>query len=333
MTWLVWRQHRNQAYFAAAALAALAVLLLVTGRQMASQYQSALTKCAASHGCGNLANTLILGTPVLSLLVTLTVVAPCLLGVFWGGPLVARELEAGTSQFAWMQSITRSRWLAVKVGWALLAAAAWGGAVSALVTWWSSPVNALKHQNFQPGQFDIQGIVPVGYAVFAVALGIATGALLRRTLPAMAITLGVFTFLRLVIGQDFRSRYLTALTKTFSFLHHPVLPKGSYWLVSGGVVGPGGPVPSSRAAGGLGISFGGVPVPIGNMPAACQALVFQRRPLEFGSCLAAHGYHAFIRYQPASRYWAFQGIETGIFIVLAAALIAVTAIVVLRRDA
>ena len=33
------------------------------------------------------------------------------------------------------------------------------------------------------------------------------------------------------------------------------------------------------------------------------------------------------------RYWAFQGIETGIFVVLAAALIAVTAIVVLRRDA
>jgi hypothetical protein len=50
-------------------------------------------------------------------------------------------------------------------------------------------------------------------------------------------------------------------------------------------------------------------------------------------CVAAHGYRAFITYQPASRYWAFQGIETGIFVLLAAALIAVTAIVVLRRDA
>ncbi len=250
---------------------------------MASTYQSALTSCAASHTCGNLANTLILGTPVLSLLVTLTVVVPCLLGVFWGGPLVARELETGTSQFAWMQSITRRRWLTVKAGWALLAAAAWG-AVSALVTWWSSPVNALKHQNFQPGQFDIQGIVPVGYAVFAVALGIAAGALLRRTLPAMAITIGVFTFLRLVIGQDLRSHYLTALTKTFSFLRHPVLPKGSYWLVSGGVAGPGGQVAGSQAHGGPGISFDGVPVPISNMPSACQALAFQS-PLKFGSCL------------------------------------------------
>ena len=50
MTWLVWRQHRHQASLAAAALAAFAVLLLVTGRQMASQYQSAHAACAASQG-------------------------------------------------------------------------------------------------------------------------------------------------------------------------------------------------------------------------------------------------------------------------------------------
>jgi hypothetical protein len=331
MTWLVWRQYRNQAYVAAGALAAFAVLLLVTGRQMASQYQSALTSCAASHSCGNL-NTLSLGSPVVSVLVTLTVVVPCLLGVFWGGPLVAREFETGTNQFAWMQSITRSRWLTVKVAWALLAAAAWGGAVSVLVTWWSSPVNALNHQNFQPSQFDIQGIVPVGYALFAVALGIAAGALFRRTLPALAITIVVFTLLRLVIGQDLRSHYLTALTKTYSFLHPPLLPRGSYWLVSGGLVGPGGPVPSSQAGSGPRLTIDGLPVPIGNMPSACRALVFQS-PLKFGSCLTARGYRGLLTYQPAGRYWAFQGIETGIFVLLAAALIAVTAIVVLRRDA
>ena len=334
MTWLAWRQHRNQAYRAAAALAVFAVLLLVTGRQMASQYQSALTSCAASHTCGNLADTLSLGTPVLFLLVTLTLVVPCLLGVFWGGPLVARELETGTSQFAWMQSITRSRWVTVKAGWALLAAAAWGGAVSALVTWWSSPVNALNHLNFQPGPFDIQGIVPVGYALFAVALGIAAGTLLRRTLPALAITVGVFVALRIVIASYVRPHYLTALTMTYKL---PRLrpPAGSYWLVSRGIVGPGGKVPSDQAHGGPGgltqnISINGVP--ISNMPSACRALVFHG-PLRTSSCLTAHGYRGFISYQPASRYWAFQGIETGIFVILAAALIAVTVIAVIRRDA
>jgi hypothetical protein len=338
MTWLVWRQYRIQAYFAAAALAAFAVLLLVTGRQMASQYHTALTLCSASHNCGNLANKLILGTPLPDLLVSLTVAVPCLLGVFWGGPLVARELETSTNQFAWTQSISRRRWLTVKAGWALLAAAAWGGAVSALVTWWSSPVNALKQQNFQPAQFDIQGIVPVGYAVFAVALGIAVGTLLRRALPAMAVTLVVFTFVRLVIGQDLRSRYLTAVTETFGFLHRPghtpVRPTGSYWLVSQGLVGPHGLVSTTQPHGvGVSVGFNGVSVALTNMPSACQSLVFSD-PRGVFSCLSAHGYRGlFITYQPAGRYWAFQGIETGIFAVLAAALLAVAAIVVLRRDA
>jgi hypothetical protein len=332
MTWLVWRQHRNQVYVAAAALVAFAVVLLITGREMASQYASALSRCSPTHSCGNLANTLGLGSPWVTALVTLTVVVPCLLGVFWGAPLVARELETGTNQFAWMQSVTRRRWLTVKIGWALLAVAAWGGAVSALVTWWSSPQNALMHQNFVASQFDIQGIVPVGYAVFAVALGIAAGTLIRRALPAMAITLVVFTFLRLVVSEDLRAHYLTAVTKTSSFLHPPVLPNGSYWLVSSGVVGPGGVLPGGPVHGGPNIDFGGVQVPVASTPSACQSLAF-RNPLGFRSCMSAHGFRSFITYQPADRYWAFQGIETGIFALLAVALIAVTAIVVLRRDA
>ena len=63
----------------------------------------------------------------------------------------------------------------------------------------------------QPGELpiqpvrDIQGIVLAG-ATLAVALGIAMGALLRRTLPALAITVVVSTLLRLVIGQDLRVR-------------------------------------------------------------------------------------------------------------------------------
>jgi hypothetical protein len=156
--------------------------------------------------------------------------------------------------------------------------------------------------------------------------------MLRRTLPAMAITLGVFTILRLAIGQDLRSRYMPALTKIFSFLHRPALPKGSYWLVSGGVVSRRGQVLSTSVHGGPSISFGGVPVPVGQMPSGCQALVYSN-PRQFGPCLAGRGYRMLITYQPAGRYWAFQGIEAGIFVFLAAALIAMTALVVIRRDA
>ena len=325
MTWLAWRQHRGQVYVAAGALAAFAVLLLFTGLPMASQYHSALTSCTASHACGSLAQTLALGTPVLFTLVTLTLVVPCLLGVFWGGPLVARELETGTSQFAWMQSVTRRHWLAVKTGWVLLAAAAWGGAVSALVTWWSGPENALKPQNFSAAQFDTQGIVPVGYALFAVALGIAAGTLVRRTLPALAITLGVFAALRLVIADYVRPHYMAAITTTFN-ITRPVTPPGSYWQLANGAIGPGGQVYPHR-----GLAINGVPLPA--IPPACQGFFTGKlNPRGMISCVSAHGIRGFITYQPASRYWTFQGIETGIFVVLATALIAVTAIAVTRRD-
>lgn len=329
MTWLVWRQHRHQAYFGAVAFVAFAVLLLITGLQMASQYRSALVACAASHTCGDLGASLTLSSPPMTFLVLLTMAVPILLGVFWGAPMVARETETGTSQFAWMQSVTRARWLAVKTGWVLLAAAAWGGAISALVTWWSSPVNALKNQNFRPGQFDIQGIVPVGYALFAVALGIAAGSLLRRSLPALAVTVGLFAGVRIAFAYFVRPHYLAALTATFR-PGHPSGPSGSFWQLGDGFIAPDG---QKFPGSGLTAFLGGNRTRI---PSICRPGVGGLRgnlAARIASCLDAHGYHGFITYQPASRYWPFQGIETAIYVLLAAVLLAVTALAVLRRDA
>jgi hypothetical protein len=326
MTWLTWRQYRAQAIAGAAALAAFAVLLLITGLQMASQYHSALTSCAAGHGCANLASTVFLGSHAVGFLVIMTLGVPALLGLFWGAPLVAQELETGTSQFAWMQSITRKHWLTVKAGLLLLAAAASGGAVSGLVTWWSGPDNALQLDAFKPGRFDITGIVPVGYSLFAMALGIAAGALLRRTLPAMAATLAVFIAARIVITQFIRPHYRTAITTIYN-LRAGYAPPGSYWQFTQGVIAADG----KHIADSSGLIINGVPVSA--LPASCQALLSNGGSRAAASCVRAAHVRGFLTYQPASRYWAFQGIETGIFVLLAAALIALAAIVVLRRDA
>jgi hypothetical protein len=324
MTWLVWRLHRTELYIAAALLAALTVLLLVTGVQMASQYHSAVTACTANHSCANLASTLFLGSHAVGFLVIMTLGVPALLGLFWGAPLVASELETGTSQFAWMQSVTRKRWLAVTAGEMLLAAAVWGGAVSALVTWWSGPDNALQLDQFKPGRFDIMGIVPVGYALFAMALGLCAGALLRRTLPAIAVTLAGFIIVRAVVTLWLRPHYMSAITVT-SKLTSPFTPTGSYWQLGQGILNPAGqlvPAPNGAAVDGI---------PVGFLPAACASAARGVPPgPPCGQALAA--FHGFITYQPASRYWAFQGIEFGIFAALAALLIAVTAVVLLRRD-
>jgi hypothetical protein len=327
MTWLTWRQYRIQLLIGAAILAVLAVLLLVTGLQVASQYHSALAACTANHSCANLASTLFLGSHAVGFLVIMTLGAPALVGLFWGAPLVAAELETGTSQFAWMQSVTRRRWLAVKTGWMLLAAAVWGGVISALVTWWSGPDNALQLDQFKPGRFDIMGLVPVAYALFAMALGITAGALLRRTLPAIAVTLAGFIGVRAVTALWLRPHYMSAVT-VFYKVNADYTPPGSYWQLGQGIMGPNGQPINQNTSGNV---LDGIPVtylPHSCAPAASGA---SRLPMSCAQALAR--FHGFVTYQPADRYWAFQAIETGIFVALAAILLTVTAVLLLRRDA
>jgi hypothetical protein len=296
MTWLVWRQYR------------------------------ATAASAGSSGCLQQQAGLVNG--VVSDLPYVCLVVPVVLGMLWGAPLVASELEARTTDFCWTQSITRTRWLAVKAGWLLLAAVACGGAVSALATWWSGPINAESATAFTPGQFDVQGIVPLGYAVFAMAIGIAVGTVTRRVLPAIAVVLGGFIAVRLLIENVLRPHYMAAVT-TYYNVTGSFTPTGQAWVLAQGAVSGTG----QRVAAGWGDLFPA-------LPAACQRLLPGAPAAKSGgslnavfSCMAARGWRGFATYQPADRYWPFQGIETGVYVLLAAALIAATFAVVRRRDA
>lgn len=327
MTWLIWRQYRFQLAVAAALLAAFTVVIVINGRQIAAQLHADAAACAAGQGCRQVGG-LFMGSHVIGFLVIATLAAPVLFGLFWGAPLVAGELEQGTIQFAWMQGVTRGRWLAVKAGWLMLAAAVWGAVISALVTWWYAPGNALDFEQFDPGHFDLQDLVPVGYAVFAMALGICAGALLRRTLPAMAVTLGGFVAVRAVVTLWLRSHYMGAVTTYYSVLHG-FTPAGSFWQLASGVIGPDGqqlPQPDNM------VYVDGVPQAY--LPAACSNLPGSGGGGPTPACAQALShFRGFVTYQPAGRYWAFQSIETGVFVLLAAALLAVTGYVLIRRDA
>jgi len=338
MTWLTWRQYRAQAAVAALVLAAFATVLLVTGLQLAAQWHTLLASCTASRTCGNLHEG---GTPLSNPLgwdlAVLSLMAPALFGVLVGAPLVAHEFETRTSDFAWAQSITRTHWLAVKVGWVLLAAAVWGGAIAALVTWWSGPRNAAFANAFQANYFDQQGLVPVAYSVFATALGIAAGATARRTLPAIAIVIGGFIGMRLWVSQGLRMHFMTPVTTFYGVAANFNPPAGSI-NTGGGLINKAGQL----MTGSLGnVMIDGVPST--SLPAACRQLIPASASGPNGpsgatlnavyGCLQKAGYRQFISYQPISRYWAFQGIETGIYLAVAAALIAITFYAVRRRDA
>jgi hypothetical protein len=333
MTWLTWRQYRAQFALGTAIMAALCLLLVLTGLQLVSQYHTIITECASrvhngptSVNCST-GGGLFSGGPTVGYVSLILLATPVLAGLFLGAPMVAAEFEAGTTQFAWTQGITRARWLAVKGGWLLLAAAAWGAVIAALTTWWASPTNAEHGSEFYPGRFDVLYLVPVAYAVFAMALGICAGALIRRTVPAMAVTLGGFIAVRVAVTLWVRPHYLSAVTAVRSLPAQTRLT-GSYWLLSQGTRNPAGQLmasPQDQPA-----AFG---IPVSSLPRACAGLATPTGSLTSACRASLTGFHSFVTYQPASRFWTFQGIETGLFVVLAAILLAVTAVVLIRRDA
>ncbi|HJY04385.1 MAG TPA: ABC transporter permease, partial [Streptosporangiaceae bacterium] len=145
MIWLTWRQFRVQALALLIPLAALAVALIWTEPGLAHLYSAnGLNQCAVPGDCGQRTTAFLtavqsskyplgyfVGGAVLYLF-------PAVIGVFWGAPLISRELEAGTFRLAWNQSVTRTRWTLVKLALIGLTAMAIAGLASVLVSWWAA---------------------------------------------------------------------------------------------------------------------------------------------------------------------------------------------------
>jgi hypothetical protein len=234
-------QFRAQAVTAAAALAAFAILLAATGPHLASLYAiSGLSGCQPAS-CAHLASDWLsqlyfAGTYwVLYLLgVLLILLTPAVIGLFWGAPLIARELETGTSALAWNQSVTRTRWLAVKLTVGGLAAMAVTEGLSLMQAWWAAPIGRavglggggtnLAMGRFSSLVFATHGITPLGYAAFGFTLGATAGALIRRTVPAMAVTLAIFAAVQIAMPLWVRPNLFPA--------EHTVLPVSSLQQIS-----------------------------------------------------------------------------------------------------
>ena len=120
------------------------------------------------------------------------------------------------------------------------------------------------------------------------------------------------------IARAGRARCLNPVSRSLPPFSDNAAPHGSL-VLSNATLGPDG----HNYTAGLGFQ---------QIPVACRGYGPQAAGQQ-NSCLASHGFHTQILYQPASRFWAFQGIEAAIFIMLAAALIAAAYRLVLARDA
>ena len=125
---LALRQFRTEGVIAFAVLVAIAVVLAVTGPHLVSVSDAFKSTCSAAHDCATTNPVLGVYSSPGHALELIGIIAPALVGIFLGAPLIAREIETGTFRLSWTQSVTRKRWLAMKLGVVGLSAMALGGA-------------------------------------------------------------------------------------------------------------------------------------------------------------------------------------------------------------
>ncbi|MFH8497910.1 ABC transporter permease [Streptomyces coeruleorubidus] len=237
-----------------------------------------------------------LGTGVLGIL-------PLLTGAWAGGALIGRELENGTAQLAWTQSVTPARWLAAKLAVPALLLTVGTLALTLLHrVLWSSNSTLLGAMDWREwhdnGVFQVNGTVATAQALAALAVGVLAGLLLRRTLAALGFAVLAVASLVHVLGG----------------LRPHLWPTKTVTAAPGALLGSDGMVVEYGAltADGARVSF-----------PACTA----EPTCADGTGIT--GYYA--DHHPASHFWPLQLAETGILLAVAAAATATAFALLARR--
>jgi uncharacterized protein (TIGR03382 family) len=342
MTWITWRQHRMALTGAVILLAACTLALTATGLRLQSAHD-ALTRahCPASDfnvssRCGALWGSYYhAGYPLTGSVQSVTIVlgvVPLLIGVFVAAPLLAREYEAGTFQFAWTQAAGPTRWVSVKLALLGVTLTAAGAAFGALASWWLSVVAPVSGASrWQPGEFGSTPLTFAAWMLLAFAAGAFAGALIRRTVAAMAATAACAAAVFLVAYKRLDPWLVSVgpVVRRVSVLNMMPYQLGSRppTFVAGTAVVVSAPPGSWPLRAWLAGPHGH---PLGAFgPQRFASL----DPPAQNRWLAAHHATLWASYQPSGRFWAFQSAEAGAAVLLALLLAAGTVWLVRRRSA
>ena len=243
----------------------------------------------------------------------LLLVLPLALGLVLGVGLVAGETERATHRLAWTQDVSRTRWyltsLAVALGGALVIVAAilpvahwWAG-----VAWVDLPRTlTLGGDRIQPDVYPVSGVVPVAYTVFAVALGVAAGGVLRRVSWTATVTVVLYLALAVVTVTTFRGSFaptgflVDGTTDSAQYAPWPTPPPWNvgyeYRAIPGVVRSPTAPSPD-------------------RVYDACRP--YGEHPQDLVNCMRRQGVEGGFITQAPSHYWRLQWIEAAIYSALA----------------
>jgi hypothetical protein len=204
---LLWRQQRWElailvggALLLAAAMAFVAWQMDVTNERIVActretaSYTDLTPACRASVDWGNV------WTASTGIFIGLATVAPFLVGLFLGAPLLAREIEKRTAPMAWSLSPSRRRWLVGRV----LPQAALLAVVLLLVGLASS---ALQDVAYPDGRgfmdYGSRGLIVPARGLATFGIGAAVGLVVGRQLPAILVTglVAVAVFVGIEFGR------------------------------------------------------------------------------------------------------------------------------------
>ncbi|MGW3120583.1 hypothetical protein ACWDBW_26120 [Streptomyces sp. NPDC001107] len=209
-----------------------------------------------------------------------------------GASLIGRELESGTAQLAWTQGVSPARWLAAKLAVpALLLTLGTTALVLAYRRAWSAHPGLRDGDWFSVVTFVARGPATVAYALCALAVGTLTALLLRRTLPALGVSLAATWVLHFVL-ERFREHLWPAVNRVTAT--EELWPRHA-WVLESGAIRHGHRVAYT-----------------GSSP--CEG-----NPAQVKQCAAdlhITGYYQV--FHPQAHYWPLHLVETGIVLAVAA---------------
>lgn len=270
LAWLTWRQHRWTI------IPTVVLSLLAACGLIAAETKGASIASMPISGFYGLMVQMAFGGVI---------------GMFWGAPLIARELEERTYFVAWGQDVTPTTWLRGK-------ALVLGGLASVLAVVVGLGDGHVGTQKAWSA-FEAHPAVQVGYALYGLALGVFIGMLSRHVVTAIAATLVFYTLSRVLLSALLRDHYLPPERAVARWYSTPDIPRGALELGSGLVGSDLRPV---------------------EMPEACVGMTNPN------SCVRSSGsaVGTYVDYQPVERIEAFRYIEFGVYVLLAAVLFALT---------
>ncbi len=298
MIWVSWREQRAETIVAALIVALVAAALLPSGLHMASVYDhDGLAACVGAHpspACGEVVSSFTSRFEGVANLIAWLTLLPGIIGVLLAAPFVL-QLEHGTYRLDWTQSVSPRRWIVTKLGLAVVVAVAASLAFIGFITWWREPLVHLDGR-MDNSVFDSEGTVVIGYTLFALGLALAIGVVWRRAAPAVLVAFGAYFGIRLFVDFWLRQRLVPPRELTFKAGAAEPPSLRHAWVITEG--------PSDR--------FGHLLRP---RVTRAQLQACANAVGDLKGCLISKGPSGFMHavFQPASRFWTMQLVETALF--------------------